>query len=77
MDIVELAHTITQFGSNLYPFDLRETQRDELLADMDTMLMSAYIQGYLDINTRKILLEEEYLKSKVLPEISKELCDIF
>lgn len=77
VDIVELAHTITQFGSNLYPFDLRETQRGELLADIDTMLMSAYIQGYLDMNTRKILLEEEYVKSKVVPEISKELGDIF
>lgn len=77
VDVVEVARIITQYGSNLYNFELREMINGSYMLDIDSLLMSAYLQGHLDCNTRKILLNDEYIKEIVIPSFSKEVNDFF
>jgi hypothetical protein len=60
---------------------MRETKegashRRELL-DIETLLMNAYLLGYLDQSTKKILLDKEYIESCVLPKYTKDTNEIF
>ena len=77
VDVLELAHTLTNSKTILYDFDLRETIEGPFMLDIDSMLMSAYLQGYISYGKREILLEDDYIKTNVLPKFPKETNDVF
>ena len=56
---------------------MRETVKHTTLLDIDTMLMSAYFLGYLEMGTQRILLGEDYIKENVIPNYSKDLNETF
>lgn len=62
-------------------FQMRETKegvthRRELL-DIETILMNAYLFGYLSQNSKQILLDKDYIEQFILPKYTKETNEIF
>lgn len=87
VDLEELDYILSDYyyldEYNYYfrSFEMRETKegashRRELL-DIETLLMNAYLLGYLDQSTKKILLDKEYIESCVIPKYTKDTNEIF
>lgn len=83
VDVLELAYILTdlfyvnEISFVLRDFKMRETIKHTPLLDIDTMLMSAYFLGYLEMGTQRILLGEDYIKENVIPNYSKDLNETF
>ena len=86
VDIEELNYVLTDLynldeysyflkGYVLRKTDTKKASRRELI-EIDTLLMNAYLLGYLDQKDKKILLSKEYIEEFVVPKYGKEVNEI-
>lgn len=77
VDVLLLAQTISKIDNFSCKFILREMKDGSEILDIDSMLMSSYIHGYLEQGTRKILLKPEYIRNNVICQFDESTNDFY